>query len=315
MGDFVGAHEPLRKAIFTGNIVIGEKTIPCAVLDDKTRVLSERKVSEALGSKRGGSHWKRMRDVDEDEYLPVFLSAGNLRPFVKPSLAVILSKPIKYRASKGSGSGTNGVDARALPEVCDVYLSARRAGALLPSQEHIAVQAEILMSGLAQVGIISLVDEATGYQAVRRRDELERILERYISKELLPWTKRFPDEFYEEMFRLRGWDYDPKSVKRPSCVGRMTNEIVYERMPTGVLDELKRKNPAVDGRRRHKHHQYLTEDIGDDNLEKQITADIALMRASNNWDGFVRLLDRAYPKPGYPEQDEFEVEFEKEQES
>jgi hypothetical protein len=51
-------------------------------------------------------------------------------------------------------------------------------------QEHIAKQAEILVRGFAGVGIIALVDEATGYQQDRARDALSRILEAFIAKEL-----------------------------------------------------------------------------------------------------------------------------------
>jgi P63C domain len=267
----------------------------CAVLEDGTRVLSQRGVTGALGGRRGGSHWLRRR---QGSNMPVFLSASNLAPYIAPSLRMALEEPIKYRPVKGSGSGTNGVNATLLPEICEVWLKARRDKALMPGQEHIARQAEVLMGGLATVGIIALVDEATGYQEIRNRHELNRILEAYIAKELLPWTKQFPDEFYQEMFRLRGWPYNPPSPKRPSYVGKLTNEIVYERLPPGVLDELRRRNPVQeDGRRRHKHHQLLTEDIGHAHLEKHIAGVVALERASGTWGGFVKLLNRAYPKP------------------
>jgi hypothetical protein len=283
------------RATHMGNLPIGNMDLPCAVLEDGARVLSERGVTLALGGKRGGSHWRRVRS---DDYLPVFLSAGNLAQFIPGSLRVALANPIKYRPISGSGSGAYGINAALLPEICEVFLRARRSpNGLLPSQEHMAMQAEVLMGGLATVGIIALVDEATGYQEVRDRSELNLILEAYIAKELLPWAKRFPDEFYQEMFRLRGWAYSPPSVARPSYVGKLTNEIVYARLPEGVLPELQERNPVVDGRRKHKHHQLLTEDIGNPHLEKHIAGTTALMRASDTWAGFIRLIDRAYPKP------------------
>ncbi len=99
--------------------------------------------------------------------------------------------------------------------------------------DRIATQCEILVRGFARIGVVALVDEATGYQKVRQRDELHKILEAYIAKELLPWTKRFPDEFYEEMFRLRGWGFDPESCKRPILVGKLTESIVYKRSLSG----------------------------------------------------------------------------------
>jgi len=64
-----------------------------------------------------------------------------------------------------------------LPKVCEVYLEARKANALLPSQKHIAERAEILIRGLATVGIIALIDEATGYQQLREERALATILD------------------------------------------------------------------------------------------------------------------------------------------
>lgn len=272
--------------------------IPCGVMPDGTRLLSETAVTKALGGKRGGSHWIRQR---EGNRLPVYASAGNLQPYIEPMLA---EKLINHRTWRGKGQGGNGaygIDATALPEICEVYIKARRANALLPSQVHIAEHADMLLVAIAKVGVVALVDEATGYQAVRQRDELQKLLSKYIAEELQPWTKRFPDEFYKQMFRLKGWDYEGLGITshKPRIVGKITNDIVYERMPKGVLDELRRRNPPKpDGRRKHKHHQFLTEDIGDEHLERLISADITLMRASNSWSEFERLLDRAYPKHG-----------------
>lgn len=286
-------YEGLPTAKHKGTLVIGDLNIACAVLEDKRRVLAERHVIAALGGKRGGSHWLRRQKGNP---LPVYASAGNLEPFISPSLRIALSQPVRYRSG---GSVANGVEATLLPEICDVWLKARQAGVLLDSQQNIAQQAEIVMRGLAHVGIIALVDEATGYQEVRDRDELNKILSAFIAKELLPWAKRFPDEFYQEMFRLRDWSYRPMSPKRPRLVGKLTNEIVYEKLPPGVLDELRSRNPIIkDGRRRHAHHQFLTEDIGHPALEKHIAIVTALMRASSNWGSFKRLLDKAVPTPG-----------------
>ena len=56
----------------------------------------------------------------------------------------------------------------------------------------------------------------------------------------------------------------------------------YEKLPEGVLDKLREKNPVtVEGRRRHKHHQFLTKDIGNPHLEKQVVAVTTLMRAAS----------------------------------
>lgn len=277
------------RATHVGELKIGDMVIPCAVLKDGTRVVSQRGFYRGLG---GGNPSPRDNDGD----LPAFLQAKNLRPFIPVDLAATLAAPVCYKPHKG-GSVAHGIEARLIPEICDVWLAARDAGILHHTQIAIARAAEILMRGLARVGIVALVDEVTGYQAERDKDELSKILEAYIAKELLPWTKRFPDEFYREMFRLKEWTYSPLSIKRPRLVGRYTAELVYDRLPDGVVDELRSKNPMTPkGYRKHKHHQFLTDDVGHGHLEKHLAGTIALMRASPNWSAFKRLFERAYPK-------------------
>jgi len=285
------------RATHGGDVPIGDLMISAAVLDDGTRVLSERGVTDALGAKRGGSHWQRQRAGGEGADLPVYLSATNLQPFIPARLRRELQKPIRYLNAKGGGRPAHGIRAERLLDICNVWLDAEEDGALLPSQMHIATKARILRDALATVGIIALVDEATGYQTARARDALEKILERFIAAELSRWAKTFPDEFYQEMFRLRGWDYSPSTVKRPGVVGTWTNDLVYERLAPGVLDELRKKNPTNErGRRKTKHFQWLTEDVGHPRLREHLYAVIGLMRASSNWDEFYRILQRAFPK-------------------
>lgn len=81
-----------------------------------------------------------------------------------------------------------------------------RCGVLRKQQAHIAAQADILIRGFATVGIIALVDEVTGYQEIRDRAALHKILDQYLEKEHAKRSKRFPDEFYREIFRLRDWE-------------------------------------------------------------------------------------------------------------
>jgi hypothetical protein len=285
-----------QKAAFTGKLDINGIAIDCAVLEDGTRVLSQRAVTKAIGGKRGGSHWRRKRENPTGANLPVYMSANNLKPFIDADLELALTSLIIYTGARGGVA--HGVEASLLPKICNVLLKARDAGALEPQQAHIAAQADILIRGLAEVGIAALVDEATGYQYVRERDDLQQLLSAFISAELMPWTKRFPDEFYRQLFRLRGWQFNPMSAKRPRLIGKLTKNIVYERISRDVLTELETRNPSNSkGTRRHKHHQFLTEDIGHPALDKHISGVIALMRASSTWAQFKRGVQRAYPLP------------------
>jgi P63C domain len=286
------------KATHRGALNLGNIKIPCAVLDDGKRVITEHGMTMALlGSRSGASKRLKKAQQDSGAPLPIFLAPGNLKPFISDELASGPLTPIEYRDGDRM---VRGFDATALPAACDVWLKAREAGALQTQQLDKAQKAEMLMRGLAHIGIIALVDEATGYQEIRDRLALQAILDAYLRKELAAWAKRFPDEFYQQMFRLKGWQWRGMSVNRPSVVGKYTNDIVYERLAPGILEELQSRNPKDDKDKRPvKHHQWLTEDVGHPALAQHLHAVIGFMRASTTWDGFYRLMQRAFPKKGH----------------
>lgn len=271
---------------------IGKLELECYVLSDGTRVLSQAGFLEALGRHRKAS----VKREEGEEQVPPILQGKTISPYISREI-LLKSRPIQFRTP--SGATASGYRAELLPEVCEIYLRARDDGKLLPSQEHLAKHAEIMIRALAHVGIIALVDEATGYQQDRARNALAKILEAFVAKEIQKWVKTFPADYYRELFRLWELPYDPERPqwKRPSFFGTLTNNIVYSRLAPGVLSELKRRNPTREtGIRERKHHQHLTRDIGHPKLLEHLAAVIALMRASRHKDDFMAMLDRALPK-------------------
>ena len=268
---------------------IAEIEIPCYVLEDETRVLSQVGLQSSIGMSKGGNYMAGTHRLSR------FISKFCER---LPELNVLLARiqnPVEFQPPFGRTAF--GYEATILADICEAVLKARDAGLLHPQQIHIAEQCEILMRGFARVGIIALVDEATGYQEVRAREALEEILKKFISTELMKWVKTFPDEFYQQLFRLRDWQYIEFSVKRPGVAGRITNDIVYERLAPGVLEELKRLTPkGSTGKRSHKYFQRLTDDIGHPKLREHLASVITLMRASSNWRNFYSMLNRSLPR-------------------
>lgn len=282
------------RATYNGPLELGGAKMECAVLEDGTRVISERAFARALGSKGGGSHWKRMKTGAIK--LPMYVSADNLRPFISDELLKELSSPIIYITP--SGGRAYGIKAEYIPQILEVWLKARDAGALHATQLHLVPKAEILMRGLAHVGIIALVDEATGYQDERAKDALAKILEAFVAKEIRKWVKTFPADFYKELCRLKGLKFSA-DMKLPQYFGHLTNDIVYSRLAPGVLEELNRRNPVNDnGRRKYKQHQFLTEDVGHPRLMQHLHTVTHIMKLveDGNYNGFKQLLDRSLPK-------------------
>ena len=273
-------------------LVIAGIELPCYVLEDETRVLSQRGVFVSVSATRGGPRVP----AEVGAQMPRFANQNWLKPYIPNELELVLKSPVRFQPP--TGPIAYGYPAQTFVELCNAILAAFHAGATTDRQAPIVDRAMTLIRGFATVGIIALVDEATGYQEIRTKKALSTILEKFIAEELRPWTKTFPYEFYEHIFRLKGWP-GPDGVKRPSVIGRYTNDIVYERLAYGVLDELKRKNPTIaPGRRKNTHHQWLTGDVGHPKLKEHIIGVLALMRAApdRNWIAFMRMLERSYPR-------------------
>lgn len=271
---------------------IGDISIPCYVLEDGKRVLSLGGMVQALGMSIGSASGR------QGDRLYQFATGKNISPFISSDMLSRMSKPVRFQAPSG-GTPASGYEATILADLCDAVLAARAAGALRSDQLHIAKQCEILVRGFARVGIIALVDEATGYQKERAKDALATILEAFIAKELQPWIRTFPTDFYQEMFRLRGLPFPSTTVRRPQYFGVLTNNVVYDRLAPGVREELQKGVPRNEaGRPTAKYFQKLTQNTGYPKLRELLGSVVTLMKLSNNWNDFMDKLNRLHPKYG-----------------
>lgn len=278
-----GPDSPLR---------LGNVELVCYVLEDGTRLITQEGFLSALGRARKAKGGHGAADLAVDK-LPSFLSANNLKPFISNELAESTT-PVVFRTP--AGVRAFGYRAELLPKVCNIYLQARDEKKTLPSQRNMVRAADILMRGLAEVGIIALVDEATGYQKDRARDALAKILEAYVAKELQPWVKTFPADYYEQMCRLRGLSFPPSGSTYPPYFGTLTNNIVYDRLAPGLRQELKQQ--AAKDAKKAKLHQRLTAEVGHPKLREHLASVVTVMKLSRDYEDFSAKLDSIHPKYG-----------------
>jgi len=285
-------------ATYPGEVRIGDMCFPCSVLSDGTRILTQSDFMAGMGMYYSGwvGHHKAKDQTAAD--LPHFLAFDSLKPFIDKHLGDLQSITVKYRTEKGNLA--NGIKAEIIPKICEVWLDADENGRLVRArQKQIAQKAKFLMRALAHVGIIALVDEATGYQEVRDRLALQQILDKFLRKELAAWAKCFPEEFYRQIFRLRQWQWRGMKVNRPQIVAHYTKDLIYARLAPGILKELEVRNPKDEkGHRKAPHYAWLTEDIGHPALAQLLFGVIGLMRIAEKWDEFMKMVDKAYPRRG-----------------
>jgi len=286
-------------ATHEGDFKLGDIVVSCAVLPNGTRIITQATFLRALGRSRSPKAGTGVLATVDG--VPFFLQAEALRRFISDDL-LMATTPIFFRTTSG-GKGV-GYDARILPQVAEVYLKFRdgvlaEKGKVPERYQKIIGAADLLIRSLAHVGIIALVDEATGFQLDRAKDALQRILEQFIAKELRPWIHTFPNEFYEQLFRLRGLQYPRDSVKRPSYFGHLTNNIIYDRLAPKLREELSRTTPrGANGKLKYHLHRRLSEDVGHPKLREHLASVVTIMKLSENYEDFMKKLDRIHQRYG-----------------
>src|SRR5215471_18374956 len=138
--------------------------------------------------------------------------------------------------------------------------------------------------------------QATGFDDQRKREAINRILEKYVRKDALPWVRMFDVEFYRQIYRLNRWPFDPDKTARPQVIGHWTNDL-YDRLAPMIRPELHRLvRRNTRGRPTQKLTQYLSPEEGKPRLRELLEGVKALMRVSTDWDDYNAKLDVAFPR-------------------
>jgi P63C domain len=262
-------------ALFPGKLTIGDQDYAVYVLNNGKRVMAQREVVRALtGIEKGG--------------LGRYLESQNLRAYIDPE--DIMSKTINFQIPGTHYEGI-GYEATLLLDICDAYLRAREDRVLSPAQDNLAKRAEIITRACAKIGIIALIDEATGYQAFRQKQELQLKLQAFIAEDMQDWALMFPQEFWFELARLEGVHYSPRS--RPLRWGKYIMAFVYDAVDKDVGKELRKKNP--DPSHGKNHHQWL-KDFGKQRVHDQIERVVTIMKLCDNMTEFREKFAKVFKK-------------------
>jgi hypothetical protein len=291
--------EKLIKATHEGEIHIGDVKLRVAVLENGKRIITQSALFDAFGRPMRGSRSQAGQDTPK---LPGLIDAKNLKPYISKELSDVI-KVVEYLDLNNKVN--EGYDATTLPLICEVYVDARNAvkengkPVLTAKQMPNVKAAEMLLRALSKVGIIGLVDEVTGYQVIREKDALQLFLQKFLDDERGKWIKTFPDDFFEAIFKMKGWTWTMANKgKKPQVVGHYINNYVYSRLAPKVLSELRKLNPQNEkGSRKGKHTQWIDIDFGHPKLKEHLNILSAFAKAAGyNWTNWERMVKRALPK-------------------
>lgn len=270
-----------------GVLPVGDVHIDCYVLQDRRRLISKRAMARALNlQSEGGNAFMKT------------LSGKRLGSAIGSELAAKIINPIHFK--RLAGDLAHGFEATVLIDLCNALIAARHT--LLPSQQFLAVQAEIIVRSSAKLGIIALIDEATGFIEDKRKHEYRELWQAFIQDNYRQWEQEFPNDLFDMMYRIYGLKrINPKSTKHPRFFSKFLRKYIYAPLANSngaILEELEERNPVVyaNGGRRLKLFQFLNEEIGMPALRQHIWQTVGIGRTVSNREQFDRAFMTAFPQ-------------------
>ena len=234
---------------------------------------------DALQLARGGAMKAGMSRIE------LFVSGKLLRPYISDDLIQRVRNPVKFLLGQNIAYG---YESDTLIDIAESVIRADNDGVLQAQQSAIAFQCRAITSSLTRLGLIALIDEATGYQTKRDSDELQRILTAYLLPEHRPWMKTIPQNFTDEIYRVYGWKRAANN-RGPRYAGKLIRQLIYAQMPKPILPALDKANPTdAKYQRKHKHHQFLTQEQGLDHFRTLVITVMTILRISRNKSDFKR---------------------------
>lgn len=268
-GDLISSPEPvvlnrLPRALWWGDLLLGEQEVSCYVLDDGRRVLSRTGATEVLTGGKGGGN------------LESYLQVEALVPYIPADLD---ENWIDFEIPEVTNKRVRGMSAETFLDLCRAYARARDDGALVTDRQlEIAIKAGMVLAASAKVGLIALIDEATGYQYERAQDALQVKLKLFLEDEMRQWEKTFPDELWQQFGRLTRWK--GPITKRPKYWGKLVMELIYGYLDADVAQWLKENAPAP--KHGQNYHQWLSSQYGLRRLIEHIWKVVGMAQACDS---------------------------------
>nr|WP_286674417.1 P63C domain-containing protein [Clostridium sp. VAP52] len=262
--------------------------LPCYVLDDGQRVFRLSNLTKSLRDKEHGKFGNYLASSNIIKYLP-----ERLRPLTDENHDRTPQGVIEFEFNEKIEKGYNSED---FMDVCSAFVTANLNNEKLSeAQQEIVKNANKFVLSTAKIGIVALIDEATGYQNVRHSKELQLKMKYFLVEDdnAREWEKIFPDDLWFEFGRLTNWKGSLK--KRPKYWGKLVKELIYNLLDKDIAEYLyKNKPPRYNGH--IKYHQWLNEGYGTKELTQHIWQIIGMAKTCENMKELKQLTSQKFNK-------------------
>jgi hypothetical protein len=219
------------------------------------------------------------------------VQVGVLEKYMPTSLN---DRMIDFNLPEVVNKSVKGMEADVFIEICTGYVRAWQENALTSEvQIAIAMRAAMFLAACSKVGLIALIDEATGYQHRRAEEELQLKLRMFLLEEMRKWERTFPNELWEQFGRLTNWKGAVN--QRPKYWGKLVMELIYEYLDPDVAQWLRENAPTP--KHGQNYHQWLTSQYGLKKLIEHIWKVIGVASTcESNMDELRYKMEKLYGK-------------------
>lgn len=288
-----------NRFIYTGHLDMGDfGNVECATIRQGKVVKRYITIESFIGIVGFGNIGKGVKECSR------LLSHPRMYQEKSESLLTAINYPHKV---KTNGIFRDYLEASILIEFANHILNLRRSNVLGHTWKVYCDNCERFIQGLAKTGIVSLIDEATGYKK-QRTDEYRRLFLSFIREDHSDWIKEFHQSFFDGIYKI--YHLPPlEGQKRPPFFGAFISKYVYYPLANShgaILERLREKDPVVSKHgRKYRLHQFLTEEIGKPALRKHLNQVETLLLLSRDKGAFKRNFKKVFPQP----YDQLELDF------
>jgi hypothetical protein len=254
--------------------------VDCYVLNDvnKTAVISQRGMAEALGLGEGGRALPRFA---EGKVVAKALGVEVLEKIANPLIFNVDLPGVKTNGE------VHGYDVGLLIDIAKALVLANARGELLKSQANIIAQANVILAASAKAGIQGLVYALAGYD--RTKEEVIEAYKMYVREEAREYEKEFSPELYEQWYRLYGLTKYERG--RPWEFRYLTIDHIYKPLANshGKVFELAKTSKATNGKKDDKIHLFLSE-VGVKALRTQVGKILGIATVSDTREEYEKYI-------------------------
>jgi len=187
----------------------------------------------------------------------------------------------------------------AITKFCKAVGEARRAHKIAGEAFlEYAESCERFLAAAADIGLVALIDEATGYIREKQKHEYRDLFRDFIREQMRDWEKEFPDEFFDGIYKIYNLRRE-SNKNHPQFFAKFIRKYVYHPLADShgvLLSMLDDKNPVIGKGRKHKLHQFLDEKVGLTKLRAHVWKVVGILSSVNTKAGFQKGFRNAFPR-------------------